>query len=157
MNMEKAHLDQKVNTSKSTIMYEEAKDWISTLEFHNDSLIGLKNIIDRYLDEMVLHENLDEIRECVMRLQEVRYTCRSLLKKVKSHQSLLIKQIDKKQEINLVLENSHQALNARLRVLKTKFHEIKNEVFFITEYAMEIDKEEKLTVELEKIKASRYN
>jgi hypothetical protein len=148
---------QLVNSSKTARMYEESKEWISRIEFYNDSLIGLKNIIDSYLDEIIIRENLDEIRECVMRLQDFKYTCKLLLKEVQIHQSKLTKHLANKQVESLVLDKAHQIINAKLNGLTTEYYEMKNEVFFITEYAMEVDKEEKLTIELEKIKASRYS
>lgn len=65
MDKDKANMNQKGTASKMIMMYDESKDWISKIEFYHNSQNGLKKIIDRYLDEIVLHENLDEISSCV--------------------------------------------------------------------------------------------
>tara|TARA_R110000868_G_scaffold126481_6_gene333583 strand:- start:2282 stop:2764 length:483 start_codon:yes stop_codon:yes gene_type:complete len=144
-----------VTSSKILPMYHEAKEWNSTMEFYSDSLLGLKNILDRYLDEILQHENLDEIRECAMLLQDLRYTSGLLLEEIKSHLGELAEFQDKEKEATPLLAKEHLELKKKLAVFQDDFKEIKKEIFSITEHAIEISKEEKLAVELEKIKVAR--
>ena len=50
----------------------------------------LQQLLDRYFDEIVQNENLDEIRESLMRFQDLCYNCSRLKKRIKDHQRQLV-------------------------------------------------------------------
>ncbi len=148
---------KKDTSSKILAWYAASKEWISTIEFYLDSFFTMKNIIDRYLDKILKNENLDEIRECVMRLQDIRYSCSEALEKVKLHKGVLVEFQDKKLQPIASLEKEHLRLKKIMGTCHKNFKEIKNEVFSITEHTLQISKEENLAIELEKIKVARNN
>ncbi|MBD1261041.1 hypothetical protein HZY62_10615 [Maribacter polysiphoniae] len=68
---------------------KECEQLKSKLEVQTKDIRFLQQLLDRYFDEIVQNENLDEVRESLMRFQDLCYTCGRLKKRLKDHQNRL--------------------------------------------------------------------
>ncbi len=115
--------------------------WESDLRFYKDDLIFIQHIMDHYISVILLHENLDEIRESTMRLEDLKYRCDGLLKNIAS---LRRKMGDSFQEdVNNALLTGYSKLKVRIKGFKSDFKALKVEIFSIADNAIEIGKREK--------------
>jgi len=131
-------LGKPTNWQNHYLKCEEIK---SELVFYTKDLRFLQQLLDRYFNEMVKNEPLDEIRESLMRFQDICYNCDRLMKRVKDQQSNLI---------NLMKSTSDQAHDTLLKeqikienrstLLNKNFKIVKKEMFTIADHVLETNK-----------------
>lgn len=67
----------------------ECEQLKSELQAQTKDIRFLQRLLDRYFDEIVHNGNLDEVRESLMRFQDICYTSGHLKKRLKDHQKRL--------------------------------------------------------------------
>ncbi|NNK18578.1 MAG: hypothetical protein HKP49_05445 [Maribacter sp.] len=131
-------LGKPTNWQNHYLKCEEIK---SELVLYTKDLRFLQQLLDRYFNEMVKNEPLDEIRESLMRFQDICYNCDRLMKRVKDQQSNLI---------NLMKSTSDQGHDTLLKeqmnienrstLLNKNFKIVKKEMFTIADHVLETKK-----------------
>ena len=138
-----------MNTTKTSVstttdfqtLYLEVEKWISKLLFYTDELKFLQNLLDRYFTEILEHENLDEMRESMMRLQDLKYRCDKLVIRTKRYRNNLTEAVDNKDL--MAAENrlpKHRELHDDIANFSKGLNSFKKEIFFITELVLETKK-----------------
>lgn len=109
----------------------------SDLTFYSKDLRFLQQLLDRYFDEMVKNEHLDEMRESIMRFQDLCYNCDHLKKSVKDQQSHLI------DIIKVTASHDHKAILKEQRSIENdsvlfvkEFKMVKKEMLLIAEHVL---------------------
>lgn len=118
-------------------LYWEADNWVSHLAFYKDELQFLQKHLDRYFEDMVQYQNLDEIREEVMRFQDLKYTCNKLLTNTREHRYQLALAIDEKDTEHNLSQQTHLGLQEKLQDFTLGFTTTKREIRYITKELME--------------------
>lgn len=138
-----------MNTTRTSVsttadfqaLYLEVENWISKLLFYTDELKFLQNLLDRYFTELLEHENLDEMRESMMRLQDLKYRCDTLVNRTKKYRNKLTKAEENKELV--ATENrlpKHQELQDDIANFSKGLNSVKKEIFFLTELVLETKK-----------------
>ncbi|WP_422079522.1 hypothetical protein [Ulvibacterium sp.] len=116
-------------------LYWETDDWVSYLSFYKDELQFLQKLLDRFFEDMVQYQNLDEIREEVMRFQDLKYNCSKLLANTREHRYQLALAMDKEdyeqgmtQQIHLRLQKSFQDFTLVFTATKKEIQDITKEL-----------------------------
>ncbi len=122
-------------------LYWEADNWVSHLAFYKDELQFLQKLLDRYFEDMVQHQNLDEIREEVMRFQDLKYTCNKLLANTREHRYQLALAIDQKDIEHSMAQQTHLGLQEKLQGFTLDITATKKEIQSITEELLESSKQ----------------
>lgn len=126
-------------------LHSETSQWISDLSFYADDLKFLNHLQERYFEEMVAHENLDEIREEVIRFENLRYSCKKLIGAIKLHQRQLSSYIQAEEnETKQRFEHEHQKLDVKIKTFVLTFKKTKKEIFSIADTVLERRKENKM-------------
>ncbi|MFX0557910.1 hypothetical protein ACOCEA_14010 [Maribacter sp. CXY002] len=143
-------------SEKAAEYYERVKSFISEFEFYKDDIRFIDILISRFLDDMLKHENLDELRESMIRLHRLKSLCNTLLKNLKQHLQNLgkISESTYKDKIDK-LEESQNKLEETVKSFKNEFQNIKHEIYSFADDYLEIKKAEKQAIEEEKIRNSR--
>lgn len=118
-------------------LYWETDDWVSYLSFYKDELQFLQKLLDRYFEDMVQYQNLDEIREEVMRFQDLKYTCAELLANTREHRYQLALVIDKEDDGQGMTQKTHLRLQKNFQDFTLGFTTAKKEIQDITKELME--------------------
>lgn len=139
------------NTTSTSDILKNPNDWQafylkcenvkSELMFYTKDLRFLQKLLDRYFDEMVKNENLDEMRESLMRFQDLCYNCDRLKKRVKDQQSQLldiIKGISSYDHDNILKEQL--GIIHLKSVLMKDFKMVKKEMFTIADHVLQVKK-----------------
>lgn len=119
-------------------LYLDVEKWISKLLLHTDELKFLQNLIDRYFTELLEHENLDEMRESIIRLQDMKYRCDKLVVRTEKHRGNISRALENKGLVaakNILPE--HVKLQGDIAIFSKGLNSVKKEVFFITELVLE--------------------
>ncbi|WP_299535898.1 hypothetical protein [Ulvibacterium sp.] len=122
-------------------LYWEADKWVSHLSFYEDELRFLEKLLDRYFEDMVQHQNLDEIREEVIRLQDLKYSCAKLLANMRKHRYQLALGIDKKDAKPNMTQQAHVRLQKSFQGFTLGFTTTKKEIQNMTKELMENSKQ----------------
>jgi hypothetical protein len=114
----------------------------SDLAFYSKDLLFLQQLVDQYFDEMVKNEHLDEIRESLIRFQDLCYDCDCLKKRVKDQQSHLIDIIKgaSSHDYNTILKEQSSIENGNV-VLMKELKMVKKEMFLISEHVLQEKKD----------------
>ena len=114
----------------------------SDLVFYSKDLHFLQQLLDKYFDEMVKNEHLDEIRESLIRFQDLCYDCDCLKKRVKDQQSHLIDIIKgaSSHDHNAILMEQSGIENRNALLLK-ELKIVKKEMFAIAEDSLQDKKD----------------
>jgi len=114
----------------------------SDLVFYSKDLRFLQQLLDKYFDEMVKNEHLDEIRESLIRFQDFCYDCDRLKKRVKDQQSHLIDIIKgvSSHDHNAILVEQSGIENSNVLLVK-ELKMVKKELLLITENVLEDKKD----------------
>ena len=119
----------------------------SDLVFYSKDLHFLQQLLDKYFDEMVKNEHLDEIRESLIRFQDLCYDCDRLKKRVKDQQSHLIEIIKgtSSHDHNAILieQSGIENLNA---LLVKELKMVKKEILLIAENVLQENKDDESIV-----------
>jgi predicted ABC-class ATPase len=98
----------------------------------------LQQLLDRYFDDMVKNEHLDEIRESLIRFQDLCYNCSTLKKRVKDQQSHLINLIKGATSYDpkaFLIEQSN--LEKRKTMLLKELKKVKKELLTMVEHVVQ--------------------
>ena len=110
----------------------------SDLALYSKDLRFLQQLLDRYFDEMVKNEHLDEIRESIIRFQDLCYDCGRLKKRVKDQQSHLLDIIKGASSYNNDTILKEQSSIENINVLLVKdFKMVKKEMLIIAEHVLQ--------------------
>ena len=114
----------------------------SDLAFYSKDLLFLQQLVDQYFDEMVKNEHLDEIRESLIRFQDLCYDCDRLKKRVKDQQSHLIDIIKgaSSHDYKTILKEQSSIENGNV-VLMKELKMVKKEMFLISEHVLQEKKD----------------
>jgi hypothetical protein len=127
--------------------YTKCENIKSDLAFCSKDLLFLQQLLDRYFDEMVKNEHLDEIRESLIRFQDLCYDCDRLKKRVKDQQSHLIDIIKgtSSHDHNAILieQSGIENLNA---LLVKELKMVKKEILLIAENVLQENKDDESIV-----------
>jgi DNA repair ATPase RecN len=135
---------------------DELRGLISEVEFYKDDIKFIEMLINRFLEDMLKHENLDELRESMMRLHALKTKCNTLLKGLKHHRQNLNKISNMENEKNISkFENSLNNLTEDVTGFRQKFQNVKQEIYRFADDYLEIKKEIENAIEEEKIRSSR--
>lgn len=137
-------MKERENTLQTNLqeLYSETEKWISDLGFYADELQFFKKLHNLYFSEMVENENLDEIREEVIRFQEVRFAHEKLVNKTKAHLHQLVLAINANDPNSHAIQQKHKTLQQDIEVFVLNFKANKKELFSITQNVLENQKEE---------------
>lgn len=113
-------------------LYWETDNWVTHLSFYEDELRFLEKLLDRYFEEMVQYQNLDEIREEVMRFQDLKYTCTKLMANTREHRNQLALVMDKNDDGHGSIQQTHFRLGKNLQDFTMGFITTKKEIQYIT-------------------------
>ncbi len=130
-------------------LYLQTEKWISDLSFYTDELRFFNTLHERYFSEMVKNENLDEIREEIMRFQDTRYACEKLLNETKVHLHQLVQVIENSGANGNaagIVQQKHQELRQEMTFFELNFKANKKEIFVITQNVLENQKGEKVPI-----------
>lgn len=122
--------------------YSQCEKIKSNLVIYSKDLRFLQQLLDRYFDEMVKNENLDEMRESLMRFQDLCYNCDRLKKTVKDQQSHLLDAIKGASAYDpetLIKEQS--GIENRNSTLMKEFNMVKKEMFTIADHVIKTHKD----------------
>ena len=110
----------------------------SDLAFYSKDLGFLQQLLDRYFDEMVKNEHLDEIRESLIRFQDLCYDCDRLKKRVTDQQNHLIDIIKgaSSHDHNVILIEQ-SGIENRNALLAKELKMVKKEILLIAENVLE--------------------
>lgn len=114
----------------------------SDLVFYSKDLHFLQQLLNKYFDEMVKNEHLDEIRESLIRFQDLCYDCDCLKKRVKDQQSHLIdviKAASSHDHNAILIEQS--GIENRNALLMKELKMVKKEMFAIAEDSLQDKKD----------------
>lgn len=135
---------------------DELRGLISEVEFYKDDIKFIEVLINRFLKDMLKHENLDELRESMMRLQTLKTKCNTLLENLKQHRQNLDKISDMENEMNISkFEHSQNNLKENATTFRLEFQNVKQEIYRFADDYLEIKKDIESAVEEEKIRNSR--
>ncbi len=114
----------------------------SDLALYSKDLRFLQQLVDRYFDEMVKNEHLDEIRESLIRFQDLCYDWDRLKKRVKDQQSHLIDIIKgaSSYDHNTILKEQSSIESGNV-VLMKELKMVKKEMFLIAENVLQEKKD----------------
>ncbi|MDV7138426.1 hypothetical protein R3X28_06050 [Maribacter sp. TH_r10] len=102
----------------------------------------LQQLLDRYFDEIVQNENLDEIRESLMRFQDLCYNCSRLKKRIKDHQRQLVGILKGYEGFNSnALTKEQTWIEKRIASLTHDFISVEKEILVIADNVIQKDKE----------------
>lgn len=114
----------------------------SELACYNKDLRFLQQLLDRYFDEIVQNENLDEIRESLIRFQDLCYNCGRLKKRVKDQQNKLIEMINGSPGHDpSTIKKEQSWIEKRKASLMKDFKVVKNEILIIADNVIQINKD----------------
>ncbi|NNK17608.1 MAG: hypothetical protein HKP49_00485 [Maribacter sp.] len=132
------------NTLHTSNSLNEPKDWksyYSICEKIKSDLVScsadlrfLRQLLDRYFNDIVKNEHLDEIRESLIRFQDLCYDTDHLKKRIKDQQSHLIdiiKGVSSYDQNAIITEQSD--LENRIIILMKKLKTVKKELLFMAE------------------------
>lgn len=114
----------------------------SELVVYSKDLRFLQQLLDRYFDELVKNKNLDEMRESIMRFQDLCYNCDRFKKRVKDQQSHLldvIKGVSTTEPENTLKEQA--GIENRMSYLMKEFKMVKKEMFTIADHVIQAKKD----------------
>lgn len=118
-------------------LYWEADNWVNHLTFYEDELQFLQKLLDLYFEDLVQYQNLDEIREEVMRFQDLKYTCSKLLANTREHRHQLALAINEKDTEHGFTRQTHLGLQEKLQDFTLGFNTTKKEIQYITKELVE--------------------
>lgn len=118
--------------------YLQCENIKSDLAFYSKDLRFLQQLLDRYFDEMVKIEHLDEMRESILRFQDLCYYCDRLKKRVKDQQTRLIDIIKAvaSHDHNAVLKEQSSIENGNVLLVKD-FKMVKKEMLILAEHVLQ--------------------
>lgn len=118
--------------------YLKCENIKSELAFYLKDLRFLQQLLDRYFDEMVKNEHLDEMRESIMRFQDLCYNFDHLKKRVKDQQSHLIDiiKVTASRDHNTILKEQSSIENGNVLLVKD-FKMVKKEMLIIAEQVLQ--------------------
>ncbi len=135
---------------------DELRGLISEVEFYKDDIKFIEMLINRFLEDMLKHENLDELRESMMRLHTLKTKCNTLLKGLKHHRQNLNKISNVENEKNISkFENLQNNLTEDVTGFRLEFQNVKQEIYRFADDYLEIKKDIENAIEEEKIRSSR--
>ncbi|MCP4977784.1 MAG: hypothetical protein GY931_16665 [Maribacter sp.] len=114
----------------------------SDLVIYSKDLRFLQQLLNRYFDEMVKNGNLDEMRESLMRFQDLCYDCDRLKKRVKDQQSRLLDTIKgaSSSDPDSILKEQSSIENRKSTLLK-EFKMVKKEMYALADHVIQANKE----------------
>lgn len=125
-------------------LYFKTEEYISELKFYRDDLTFLQHLLDKYFAQMIKIENLDEMRETMMRLQDIKYNGKILLENSEHHLLKITKLIDNSSKTgDKEIYPEHDVLEESVQSFKKKFRNTKTELFSIADHVLELQKKEK--------------
>ncbi|SHI80212.1 hypothetical protein SAMN04487911_10614 [Arenibacter nanhaiticus] len=65
-----------------SLIYTTLDDWMSDLTQHKEELIVLQLLLDRYFSNSSENENLDDVRQVLIRFESLRIKCDKLIQKI---------------------------------------------------------------------------
>jgi len=118
--------------------YTKCEKVKSDLALYSKDLRFLQQLLDRYFDEMVKNEHLDEMRESLIRFQDLCYDCDRLKKRVKDQQGHLLDIIKGTSSYNndTILKEQSSIENGNV-LLEKDFKSVKKEILKIAEYVLQ--------------------
>jgi hypothetical protein len=127
--------------------YTKCEKVKSDLVLYSKDLLFLQQLLDTYFDEMVKNEHLDEIRESLIRFQDLCYDCDRLKKRVKDQQSHLIEIIKgaSPHDHNAILIEQSGIENRNARIVK-ELKMVKKEILLISENVLQEKKDDESIV-----------
>lgn len=109
------------------------------LLFYKNDIQSLQTLLDTNFDDMVKIENLDEMRESLMGLQDLRYDNNLLLKKVRIQQNKLRDALeDKSNNIIVELFNEQSKLEKNKKKLSSNHKMVKKELISLVYDGLQI-------------------
>jgi len=110
----------------------------SDLACYSKDLRFLQQLLDRYFDELVKNENLDEMRESIIEFQDLCYNFDGLKKRVKDQQSHLIDIIKtaSSHDHDAILKEQSSIEKCNAQFVKD-FKMVKKEMLIIAEHVLQ--------------------
>lgn len=122
-------------------------------KFKSDIAVKMKDIrflqqlLDRYFDNIVQQGNLDEIRESLMRFQDLCYDCSRLKKRIKDHQRLLVDILKGNENLNInTLTNEQNWIMKEKDTLTHDLIAVEREILVIADNVIRIDRDNRNTM-----------
>ena len=128
--------------------YEESDQFMKDMTFFKKDMIFLEHLLDRYFRKMVSIKNLDEVRESVIRFQNLNYSHDKLFNSLKIHRSKLRSTKDERSK-----ESVDDLMNGQLNLLtwivqfSADYKKIRREILSITNEVLEAKKEPGIEIE----------
>ncbi len=142
--MEKTAFTSDIYNSPSNwqTYYTQCEKVKSDLVIYSKDLRFLQQLLDRYFDELVKNENLDEMRESLMRFQDLCYDCDRLKKRVKDQQRHLLDTIKgtSAYDPNTILQEQSGIENRKSTLMK-EFKTVKKEMFALADQVIQANKD----------------
>ena len=142
--MEKVNsvLDKSTHKETWELYNQECEKLKSDLACHSSELHFLQELLDRYFEEIVHNENLDEVRESLMRFQDLCYNCGRLKKRLKDHQGHLIDIIKGSTDYDpsMLLQEQSWIVKCKSSLMKD-FKTVKKEILNIANTVIQINKD----------------
>ncbi len=107
----------------------------------------LQELLDRYFDNIVQVGNLDEIRESLMRFQDLCYDCSRLKKRIKDHQRLLVDILKGYEGLNIKVLYDEQAwIEKHRNTLTHDLISVEKEILVIADNVIRLDQDHRNTM-----------
>ncbi len=125
--------------------YLKCENAKSDLMFYAGDLQFLQNLLDTHFEEMVKNGNLDEMRESLIRFQDLCYNYGRLKKRIKDQLRNLISIINGSIKSNLdVLINEQTEIEKKTALLTTNFKLVEKEILSIADHSLGVKKEDEI-------------
>lgn len=122
--------------------YLKCENVKSDLVFYAGDLQFLQKLLDRHFEEMVKNGNLDEMRESLIRFQDLCYNYGRLKKRVEDQLGNLINMTKGTLKINPdILINEQIEIENKMAQLTRDFRIVEKEMLSIADHLLEIKKE----------------
>lgn len=126
--------------------YLKCENVKSDLAFYAGDLKFLQKLLDTHFEEMVKNRNLDEMRESLIRFQDLCYNYGCLKKRVKDQLGNLISMTKNTLKINPdILINEQIEIEKKMAQLTRDFRIVEKEMLSIADHLLEIKKEGGIT------------
>ncbi|HEX8038177.1 MAG TPA: hypothetical protein VF490_03470 [Chryseosolibacter sp.] len=125
--------------------YVVTEHWMSDLQFFNEEITFLRNVINKYFLTLIEEKNIGSTRAVAADLSSIEKECADLRARVAGHLKHLAHRIENPFPYNAQeYQDEHARLEDAMTAMMKEFRVVKKEVFKVSEYAIDSEKSKHL-------------
>lgn len=125
--------------------YVVTEHWMSDLQFFNEEITFLRNVIDKYFLTLIEEKNMASTRSVASDLSSIGKESADLHTRVAGHLKHLAHLIENPFPYNAQeYQDEHERLEDAMTAMMKRFRVVKKEVFRLSEYAIDSEKSKHL-------------